>query len=452
MPITRYVAELARLPAGWYRNVRFDVDDDGMIARVAIGESARDATMLAGATIPGLPNVHSHAFQRALAGRLERAADEHESFWTWREGMYDLAERLTPDDVESVATFLYIEMLEAGYTAVGEFHYLHNDPSGAAYATRTEMSDRLVRAAEIAGIDLTLLLVSYRRGDFGTNAIAPAQRRFVTEIDDLAAMLEALRPRARVGIAPHSLRAIGNTELLELLAVTTKEGSIPVHIHVAEQQREVDECLRQYGQRPVAWLLANAPVSRAWTLVHATHVDPDELLGIVASEAVVGSCPTTEANLGDGIFPAAEFVRAGGRLGIGSDSHVAVDPAEELRLLEYGQRLREERRSVLTDASGSAGDMLYARAADGGAQALGVRSGAIVKGRRADLVTLDLENPAFAACVPETLLDAWIFGGSRNVIRDVIVAGKQVVFSGKHPERENAKRRYKQTLQRLFAG
>lgn len=456
MTASRYFAELALLPAGWSRNVRVDVDPDGIIAEVAKNTVEAGAVRLSGAMIPGISNAHSHAFQYALAGRLEGAKSGRESFWTWRDGMYELVQRLTPDDVESIASYLYIEMLQAGYTTVGEFHYLHNEPNGAPYATRTEMAERLLHAARGAGIGITLLLVLYRHPDFGEKPVLPAQRRFATNVDDLAAMFAALasqakgEPRERIGIAPHSLRAVTEAELLDLLAAVGDDPATPVHIHVAEQQREVDACLSYYGSRPVTWLLAKAPVTQSWTLVHATHVKHDEIRVIAERGAVVALCPTTEANLGDGIFPTDALLDSGGRVAIGSDSQVTVDPAEELRLLEYAQRLTQHRRSVLAREGKSVGETLYVRAARDGAQALGVRAGAIEAGCRADIVTLDLEDPALAGCGPQELLDAWIFRGGRGLVNDVIVAGKQLVFAGIHPGHNAASRRYTQTLRRLF--
>jgi formimidoylglutamate deiminase len=440
MPAT-YLADLALLPSGWSRNVRIEVDASGTIAGVEADSNGEGASRLAGAVVPGMPNVHSHAFQRALAGRLERATSGRDNFWTWRQGMYDLATRATPDDIESIAEYLYVQMLEAGYTSVGEFHYLHNDTSGAPYATRTEMSDRIVAAAQRAGIDLTLLLVLYRHADFGDEAVLPSQRRFVLSVDDLVAMLQTLRGRTRVGVAPHSLRAVTQHELSELLAAVAAYENTPVHIHVAEQRREVEDCVRRYGSNPIAWLLANAPVNGAWTLVHATHLEPTDTRALAESAAVVGLCPTTEANLGDGIFPAEAFLRAGGRIAIGSDSHVAIDPAEELRLLEYGQRLARQSRSLL--------DQLYPRAARGGAQSLGIEAGTLESGKRADLVTLDLENVAFAGCAPELLLDAWLFGGGRDLVKDVFAGGTQVVRNGRHLRHDAAERAFKQTMKRL---
>jgi formimidoylglutamate deiminase len=444
MPVrSSYCADLALLPSGWARNVRIDVGANGSIERIEPDSPSNGATKLAGAVVPGMPNVHSHAFQRALAGRFERPATGRDNFWTWREGMYDLASRVDPDDVESIAEYLYVQMLEAGYTSVGEFHYLHNDSNGAPYATRTEMSDRIVQAARSVGIELTLLLVLYRHAGFGGEPVLPSQRRFVTSVEDLVAMLETLRKSTHTGVAPHSLRAVTQHELRDLLAAVANHATTPIHIHIAEQRREVEDCVRRYGSNPIAWLLANAPVNSAWTLVHATHLEPTETRTLAQTGAVAGLCPTTEANLGDGIFPAEEFLRAGGAIAIGSDSHVTVDPAEELRLLEYGQRLVRQSRTLL--------DQHYMRAARGGAQSLAIDAGTIEKGKRADLVALDLENVAFAACPAETILDTWLFGGGRDLVKDVVVGGSHLVSNGRHVHGERARARYTETMRRLFS-
>ncbi len=438
-----YIADLALLPSGWASNVRIDVGATGLIERVEADSAGNGATKLAGAVVPGMPNVHSHAFQRALAGRLERPATGRDNFWTWREGMYDLASRIDPDDVQSIAEYLYVQMLEAGYTSVGEFHYLHNDPSGAPYATRTEMSDRIVAAAKNAGIELTLLLVLYRHSGFGGEPALPSQRRFVTSVDDLVAMFETLRSSTHAGIAPHSLRAVTQHELRDLLAAVGKHNGTPIHIHIAEQRREVEDCVRRYGSNPIAWLLANAPVNSAWTLVHATQLEPIETRTLAQTGAVAGLCPTTEANLGDGIFPAEEFLRAGGAIAIGSDSHVTVDPAEELRLLEYGQRLVHQGRTLL--------DRHYMRAACGGAQSLAIDAGTIEMGKRADLVALDLENVALVACPPEMILEGWLFGGGRDLVKDVVAGGTHLVHDGRHVRGDETRARFMGTMRRLFA-
>ncbi|MCC7330687.1 MAG: formimidoylglutamate deiminase, partial [Gammaproteobacteria bacterium] len=327
--------------------------------------------------LPGMPNVHSHAFQRALAGCTEWAGPGADSFWSWRERMYALARQLAPADIEAIATWLYVEMLEAGYTSVCEFHYLHHQPDGRPYADPAATSRALIRAAAAAGIRLTLLPVLYQQGGFGGRPPGPAQRAFVHALPGYFALLEALRggqgPLLRVGIALHSLRAVAPGALDEVLAWrAATDPQCPVHIHVAEQPREVAECQAWSGRRPVEWLLERGVVDAHWCLVHATHMTGGEARALAQSGAVAGLCPTTEANLGDGLFPLAEFLAAGGRIGIGSDSHVSVSPVEELRWLEYGQRLATGRRNVAaTAAEPHCGARLFRAAVAGGARALG---------------------------------------------------------------------------------
>ena len=453
-----FFAEFALLPQGWDRDVRISVDEAGRIAGVVGGAQSAGATRLRGAVIPGMPNAHSHAFQRALAGRLERAGPEEESFWTWRRGMYEFVARLDPDALEAIAAQTYAEMLEAGYTAVGEFHYVHHDRDGSPYARPAEMSERLLQAARETGIGLTLLPVLYAHSDFGAAAPLPEQRRFVMDTTAyLTAFEQLLRagakdPQLRVGIAPHSLRAVSSAQLAEVLAAATKiDPAVPIHLHVAEQRREVEACLAWSGLRPVEWLLANTALSRHWTLVHATHVDGEEIGGIVRAGATVALCPTTEANLGDGIFPAKEFTDRGGVFAIGSDSHVTISVAEELRLLEYGQRLSEQRRTILRDSvAPSVGEFLYRRAAAGGARSLGRPIGAIDTGQRADLVVLDVEAAPLAAWDPQRLLDMVVFGSRAGLVQAVYVGGQRRVVDGMHVAREPIARRYRATLARLL--
>lgn len=456
--MTDFFADFALLPHGWERDVRIAVDRSGTIAGVVAGGQAAGATRLPGVVIPGMPNVHSHAFQRALAGRLERAATNEESFWTWRRSIYDFVARLDPEALEAIAAQTYVEMLEAGYTAVGEFHYVHHDRDGVPYAQPTEMSDRLLQAAGDTGIGLTLLPVLYSHSDFGAAAPLPEQRRFVTGTDAYLAAFEHLSrasskdPQVRVGIAPHSLRAVTVEQLTQVVAAAKRiDPAVPIHLHVAEQQREVEACIAWSGRRPVEWLLANAPLSLHWTLVHATQVDDEEIRGIVRAGATVGLCPSTEANLGDGIFPAKEFADLGGTFAIGSDSHVTIDVAEELRLLEYGQRLSAQRRLILRDsATPSVGEFLYRRAVAGGARSLGRPIGAIDVGRRADLVVLDVEAAPLAAWDPQRLLDVFVFGGRPGLIRSVYVGGHHRVVDGRHVARDAVARRYRDTLARLL--
>jgi len=438
----RLFAREALLADGWRTDCLLDVDAAGMIRTIETEVAVpADAERAAGPVIAGLPNLHSHAFQRAIAGLTERRGPGEDSFWTWREAMYGFVRRFDPDALEAVAAQVFVEMLKAGFTAVAEFHYVHHDPEGRPYATLTELSDRVIGAAERTGIALTHLPVLYAHGGFGGAPPEPGQRRFVNDPERYARLLAALhahhggRPGFRLGIAPHSLRAVTARELaLALEALAGIDPDAPVHIHIAEQAREVEQCRAWSGRPPVAWLLEHLEVNARWCLVHATHVEPEEIAGIVASGAVVGLCPTTEANLGDGVFPAREFLERGGRFGVGSDSNVSVSPVEELRLLEYGQRLLRRQRAVLALAPGeSVGARLLTGAARGGAQALGLPAGALEPGRRADLVVLDPDAPALAGKTGDAILDALVFAGNVTAVRDVMVGGQWRVREGRHP-------------------
>lgn len=431
---------------GWRHDVEIDVDDDGFIRAI---DDAEGGAFLEGFVVPGLPNLHSHAFQRALAGLTENVEPGREdSFWTWRTRMYELALTLEPDDLEAIAAQLYVEMLEAGMTAVGEFHYLHHAPDGR-YERAEETSRRIFTAAQLSGIALTHLPVLYLAGGFGRPA-EDHQRRFLhRDVDDFFALVDALdatkSPTTVVGIAPHSLRAVPEDALRD--AVARARG--PVHIHIAEQTKEVDDCLAALGKRPVEWLLDAVAVDERFCLVHATHVTPDEVARIAERGAVAGLCPTTEANLGDGVFPAVDFLAAGGVFGVGSDSHVTISASEELRLLEYGQRLIHRRRNLLVDEHRHVGAALWTKAALGGARALGQPAGAIEVGKRADLVRLDPTHPRLVGHGPDTALDAWIFGSTDAPIADVWVAGRRIVEGGCHPRRAEVKARFAETMKRL---
>ncbi|HEV7915515.1 MAG TPA: formimidoylglutamate deiminase, partial [Albitalea sp.] len=387
-PPRSLLARHALLPTGWAKDVLLGWDADGTLSGVAAG--ATDATDTAAIVIPGMPNLHSHAFQRAFAGLTEyRGADAADSFWSWRDRMYRFAAAVTPSQLEQIATHLYIEMLRSGYTSVCEFHYLHLAPQGRPYADPAEMSRRLVAAAQRAGIGLTLLPVLYQASGFGAQPPLPGQRRFVMSVDGLLDLVERLRGSgARIGVAPHSLRAVPPDALRALIdGLQAVDDAAPVHLHIAEQQREVDHCIAWSGQRPLQWLMAHAPVDARWCLVHATHADRAELEAVAASGATVGLCPSTEANLGDGVFDAAAYLQAGGAWGIGSDSHASVDAAEELRGLEYSQRLAQQRRNVLaTPQRPQVAERLWLAAVDGGARASGRPVGGLRIGQRADFV------------------------------------------------------------------
>ncbi|MEQ8665832.1 MAG: formimidoylglutamate deiminase [Rhodospirillales bacterium] len=456
--MTTFHFETALLPAGWADNVEVEVDRAGFIARVTPG-AAPAGPVVRGAAVPGMPNLHSHAFQRAMAGLGEVAGPARDdgtpdSFWTWRQVMYGFVRRMTPDDIKAVALKLYVDMLKAGYTGVCEFHYLHHGPDGGAYAERAETSMRLIDAAHEAGIGITMLPVLYAHGGFGGEAPSDGQRRFINDADGILEIIAAVRsrhgtnPNVAVGLAPHSLRAV-TPELLADALDGLADGA-PVHVHIAEQTKEVDDCLKWSGSRPVEWLLDHVAVGPRWCLVHATHMTDAETQALARSGAVAGLCPTTEANLGDGLFPAETFTAAGGHWGIGSDSHISVSPKEELRWFEYGQRLTTRRRNVLADGpGGSTGAALYLSALMGGAQASARPVGAIAEGMRADVVVLDTGTSPLSGRQGDALLDAWLFAADHNPVSDVIVGGVPVVTGGVHAQEEIAEAGFQAALKRL---
>lgn len=458
MQLHSLFAETALLPEGWAEDVLLEVDGAGYLAAVVPNARADGVERAAGPVVPGMPNLHSHAFQRALAGLAERAGDAEDSFWTWRALMYRFVARLTPEQIEAVATLLYVELVKAGYTSVGEFHYLHHAPDGQPYDARAETGLRILAAARAAGIGVTLLPVLYGFGGFGGQPAGEGQRRFLNDPDGLLDIITKLHeatganPQMRVGLAPHSLRAV-TPETLEaaLAGLAALDPEAPLHIHAAEQTREVEDCLAWCGQRPVTWLLEHAGVDARWCLVHATHMEPAETAGLARSGAVAGLCPTTEANLGDGLFDGPRYWAAGGLWGIGSDSHVSQSPVEELRLLEYGQRLRARRRNVLRGAGPAIGAELYRGALAGGARALGRPIGRLAPGCRADLLVLDPQAPALVGLSGDTLLDALVFAGNRNPVRDVAVGGQWVVREGHHPAEAAALRGFAEARRALLA-
>jgi formimidoylglutamate deiminase len=447
------VFDHALLPSGWARDVRVDVAD-GAIANVTPNAPHDGAQRVAGIAIPGMPNLHCHAFQRGMAGLAERHGPAHDSFWTWREVMYRFLARLTPDDVEAIAAFAYMQMLETGFTAVGEFHYLHHDIDGRPYADLGEMASRIAAAAAQTGIGLTLLPSLYMHGGFGGAPSTEGQKRFLNDLDRFAALLARSRaivralPDARIGIAPHSLRAVAPDALAQ---VVTANPEGPIHIHAAEQVKEVEDCVAAFGVPPVAWLLDNMNVDQRWCLIHATHTMPDETRALAASGAVAGLCPLTEASLGDGIFDGGHFIERGGCFGVGTDSNIQIEAAAELRQLEYTQRLRDHRRNVLARFEGeSTGSRLYSTALTGGAQALGRDIGAIETGRRADIVVLDPDHPDLATGA-DAWLDAYVFVGGRALIKTVMVGGETVVEDGRHEHRDAITARYRKVVARLAA-
>ena len=455
----RFHAETAMLPEGWARDVAIDVDARGTITAVTRDAAPTGSERIEGAVIPGMPDLHSHAFQRAMAGLTEIAGPGDDSFWTWRDLMYRFVDRLGPGDVEAIATQLYVELLKQGYTAVAEFHYLHNDRGGAAYEEATTLSDAICAAAGASGIGLTLLPVLYQASDFGGLAPSGPQARFVLGSDAYMRLVETLLrrhrgdPQIRIGIAPHSLRAVAPAALAEICAAVARlDGDAPIHIHVAEQLREVEACEAWSGQRPVGWLLAHAPVDRRWCAVHATHMTAEETVALARTGAVAGLCPTTEANLGDGFFDLARFVQAQGALGIGSDSNVSVSPVEELRWLEYGQRLRHRARNLFAPTPGtSTGAALFRAALAGGAQASGRPIGALAAGHRADLVVLDRTHPILAARSGDRLIDAWIFAGNERCVRHVMIGGQWLVREYCHAHEEQARADFTRVMTKLIA-
>jgi formimidoylglutamate deiminase len=451
-------------PLGWLSPGYVEIDGTGVLVRVSGQEplewQGMQRSFVPGFTVPGMPNVHSHAFQRALAGHTECADSktEHDSFWTWRAAMYRLANVLLPHEVEAIAAQLYSEMLETGMTCVAEFHYLHHAPDGTPYEDAAEMSWRIVAAAHEAGIALTHIPVFYAHAGIGEPA-SIRQKRFIhTQVDPFLTWVEQLRARApetTVGIAAHSLRAVSLDELQALCSgIHAMDAKAPIHIHVAEQQAEVDECIEKLGQRPVLLLLDRFGLDPRWCLVHATHTTAEERLGLARSGAVVALCPSTEANLGDGLFSLPDFMSHGGTMAIGSDSHVTVSTAEELRLLEYGQRLRAQQRNVSADRTSSlglhVGRRLFDAALLGGARAVAQSVGALTEGRRADLCVLDGAHPLLCGHDVDTVLDAWTFSsGSRSPVRDVMVGGQWVVRESRHVRHHAIAQRFVNTMRSL---
>jgi len=444
----------ALLASGWADDVQVVVTD-GTIAKVTTGVAPGTDDERHQLAIPGIASLHSHAFQRGMAGLAETRGNSADTFWTWRETMYRFALEMTPEDTEAVATLLYIEMLEQGYTRVGEFHYLHHDRDGAPYADPAEMATRIARAAEVTGIGLTLLPSFYAHSSFGGAAPHTGQRRFICSVDQFAELMAATRKTVRtlrganVGIAPHSLRAVTPDELAAIAPLA--EGG-PVHIHAAEQVREVEECIAWSGRRPVEWLLEHAPIDQHWCLIHATHVSTTETASLARSGAVAGLCPVTEASLGDGIFPAREFLDAGGRIGLGTDSNILIGVTDELRQLEYGQRLKYRERNVLSGGPGvSTGRALFDAALAGGAQALAQPTVGLKAGARADIVTLDATHPSLAGRRGDAVLDGWIFAATAGAVDCVWAGGNKVVEDGHHQLRQKTRETFNAAMRRLVA-
>lgn len=442
----------ALLPGGFTENVRLEFDGariGGIASNVAPAPGDRRYAI----GVPGMGNVHSHAFQRAMVGLSERSRTGGGNFWSWRELMYHFALAMRPDELEAVASELYLEMLEAGFTRVGEFHYLHHDQDGRPYASIAEMGERIIAAAKRVGIGLTLLPSFYAHGGFGGEPPQGAQRRFVNDVGRFSRLLEATRAAARaypetvVGTAAHSLRAVSPEELT---AVVGLAGDGPIHIHAAEQVREVTESVRALGAPPVAWLLAHQALDRRWCVIHATHMTARETADLAKSDAIVGLCPITEANLGDGAFDAVPFVAAGGRFGVGSDCNVEIGLAAELRQLEYVARLGHRARNVLATPGKSTGRSLFEAALEGGGAALGVVNRFCV-GAPADVVTLRRDHPSYPELAPDRALDTWIFSAGNTLIESVWAGGRLLVEGGRHRARAAVAERYRAALARLTA-
>jgi formimidoylglutamate deiminase len=447
--MTQFYFEEALLPNGWAQNVSVDVGPDGNIASVCPDAPRTPVAKSLGVAVPGTANVHSHAFQRGMAGLSEIRGPGEDSFWSWRKIMYAFNDNLTPEQVEAMAALVYCEMLETGFTSVGEFHYLHHDCDGARFADPAEMAGRICAAAATTGIALTMLPVLYRYANFGNTPPLHGQRRFINNLEHFADLIESTRKHmsrlenAVLGVAPHSLRAAAASDIRAIIALC--DGG-PVHIHAAEQVKEVDDCLAATGRRPVEYLFDTQDVGKDWCLIHSTHLSASEVNSLAASGAVAGLCPLTEGNLGDGFFRAETYLNQGGRIGIGSDSHIRNDLAEDIRLLEYGQRLQAKKRNVLATSGGSTGRRLFEASVAGGNQALKQSAGSIEVGHRADFVILDDDHPTLVGRTGDQRLDSWLFCGDSRLVREVYIAGRCVVENGRAIARDSVDAKYKSAM------
>ncbi|RWX75000.1 formimidoylglutamate deiminase [Neorhizobium lilium] len=447
--MTTIFAEQVLTSEGWRKNMRLSVQE-GKIVSLEPDTAPAPGDDVQAVVLPAMANLHSHAFQRGMAGLAELRGPTADSFWSWRNVMYHFALSMSPEQMEAIAAQLYVEMLEAGFCRVGEFHYLHHDRDGRPYANLAEMAERIVAATDETGIELTLLPVFYAHSGFGGLAPVEGQRRFINDLGRFAALLDACQTLGKdraamvTGIAPHSLRAVTPEELRALTALPF-DG--PIHIHAAEQVKEVDDSLAWSGQRPIEWLLDHAELSERWCLIHATHMTEVEVTGMARSGAIAGLCPITEANLGDGIFPAPGFLDAGGRFGVGSDSNVLIGLTDELRQLEYSQRLGSRARNVVAESGGSSGRRLFDGASAGGAAALRCETG-IAEGRPANLVSLSMQHPI--RFEGDRLLDSWIFANGASV-DSVWVAGRKLVESGRHIRRDAVAHRFRKAMGELLA-
>ncbi|NOR63189.1 MAG: formimidoylglutamate deiminase [Rhodobacteraceae bacterium] len=447
-------AKTALLEEGWASDVRLTLQG-GKITTIKQAASAKPEDITVSTLLPALANLHSHSFQRAMAGMTEFRTKGQDSFWTWRDLMYRFTRHITPEQVEAIAALAFMEMQEAGFASVGEFHYLHHQPGGQPYAALAELSNSVFAAAQTTGIGLTHLPVLYSYGGAGMAALAGGQARFGNNVEQYNRLVSAVQDSAkhlpadtRIGIAPHSLRATSPADLSALLAA---HPSGPVHIHIAEQPKEVADISAWLGARPVEWLLDNAPVNPRWCLIHTTHMSHAETKALAKSGAVAGLCPITEANLGDGPFNGPTYLKHGGRFGIGSDSNIRISLTEELRTLEYSQRLRDGTRNVLAGESGSVGQTLYLGAARGGAQALGRASGSLRIGALADLVAINREADSLCALPNHQLLDGLAFAADSSIITDLWSAGRHCVQNGHHVARAQISAKYRIAISGLMA-
>lgn len=459
--MTTLFAQTALLPEGWADNVLIECDKEGWIIGVdsfkAPPKNNPDAEILTGPLVPGMANIHSHAFQRAMAGLTERASKRKENFWNWRETMYRFVGLIEPEDMETLAAQVFIDMLKGGYTAVGEFHYIHHAQDGQPYPDKTLMSQQIIKAALETGIAITHLPVLYAYSGFDEKPPATGQRRFINNVEGVLRIAEELfgeyknAPQVNIGFAHHSLRAVSPGMLAEAMRALPKIlPDAPVHIHAAEQEAEVEGCVEWSGKRPVEWLLENANIGENWTLVHCTHMTDAEIDGLAASKAVAGLCPTTEANLGDGIFPLVKYFNAGGRFAIGSDSHITVSMTDELRWLEYTQRLLYRERTLIHEQEiPSVGATLFDRALAGGAQSLGRKMGKIEVGCRADFLVLDADLPFMAGKLRDHVLDAAIFAANQNPVKDVMAGGRWVIRNGHHKREEAVLEKFRAVMEKL---
>jgi len=459
----KYYAKNILLSHGWATDKTLTIEN-GVITAITSGRAV-ETTLLSGAVIPGMVNCHSHAFQRAFAGFSEQGSEGQDSFWTWRKIMYKFLAQLSQDDAQVIAQQLYIEMLKMGYTRVAEFHYLHHNINGDTYVSDningelSTMAQAIFKAAQNSGIGLTMLPVLYQYAGFGKQKPNEGQKRFInstTQFNQLVSDcfdLTKKYPNTNVGIAPHSLRAVDKESIKKAVAhVRSLDDKAPIHIHIAEQQQEVNDCLLHYSKRPVQWLLDNIELDEHWCLIHATHIDEQEQQGIVTSKAIAGICPTTEANLGDGIFPTVDYLALKGTFAIGSDSHISVNPIEELRWLEYAQRLTKQQRAILASSeTASVGQNLWQKAAVGGAQSTSSNTGTLAVGKQADLLVLDEEQTRLFANKNQHLLDSVIFASQKNIIKDVMVNGNLVVQNGSHEQEQSSADNFATLLKKLSA-